>query len=901
MIILNLLLISEIIYIVGTASTFNESSLCYQPSKYIKPNHYDIEFISYIEEYIFYGEYNISISILNKTRNILINKYSEKLYFKNIVLIKNLEKHHENIKYTVYKPTYDIQEDIIDVSFKDELLPGNYTLYIKYFGFTDEVFRIFNVKKKIALVAVTYLHIIGTRQMSSCWDQQYLFLGATFNISIGCDQCTALSNMPLQNTEKNKHNILLKRFDTTPAMSPYLATIIVSNYLLRVDNYIQNIEMWCRNNTVFHMEFAKNVAENITLFFKNKWKQHSSNISKVTHVAIPNFPDNGIIVFGLVLYNEMDIVYDKNLYSVAHKIEVAQLVGHKVTQQWFYNLNNPFRSAFWFNKALTTLLAMNTVNKIYSDNRIINLFVVQNQHTSFYLDGDYRMWNSTSQDDSLSKIRESIRAPCILRMMQHAVTKEIFWKGIRSYANSNQFHRQSFMTFLEEVVADAKNVDIEISLQTMKYWTLEEHCPLIKVVRNYNISWSHYNISIQNSDILKIDCVPVIYTIQSVPDFDSLMHRLFCKSKDILTFTHNERGWIIVNVQQIGYYRVNYDDENWRRISDYLYYDDFTTIHVLNRAQIIDDAFHLMIADQLEASIFWSITSYLDREIDYIAWYPMFKALEYMFSTFPVDERTEKYADKINKTKTILNKLLAKIKYEEIDDADELRICLRQEAARWACFLGDITCMKKAKNKLEQHLQDPIKHRLLPWWTAWTYCRGLMITTMNETTLELMYIRKVEATDIKFSEYMACINYTDFIKMYLFHKQHSNTREEDQFLVNSFLHFITKHAKNPIILQYIVQNFNEIKLKNVNIIAALSIMINNVYSKNLALKIMMNAYSILETNLVEVNNTIHYRRLQIKEMRDSAINYIYARIITRIYFRNKQIRRQKQYFESLLF
>ncbi|XP_029160334.1 aminopeptidase M1-like [Nylanderia fulva] len=181
--------------------------------------------------------------------------------------------------------------------------------------------------------------------------------------------------MPLQNTEKNKHNILLKRFDTTPAMSPYLATIIVSNYLSRVDNNTQHIQMWCRNEFVFYMKFAKNVAEEITLLFKNTWKQHSNNISKVTHVAIPNFLDNGIIVFGLVFYNEMDIVYNKNLYSVAHKIEVAQLVGHKVTQQWFYNLNNPFRSASWFNKALTTLLAINTVNKV-----ILNNFNVITSH-----------------------------------------------------------------------------------------------------------------------------------------------------------------------------------------------------------------------------------------------------------------------------------------------------------------------------------------------------------------------------------------------------------------------------------------------------------------------------------------------------------------------------------------
>ncbi|XP_029160195.1 aminopeptidase N-like [Nylanderia fulva] len=302
-------------------------------------------------------------------------------------------------------------------------------------------------------------------------------------------------------------------------------------------------------------------------------------------------------------------------------------------------MNHPLVSDFWFNNGLVTLIAMYTVNEIYPDNRIINLFVVQNQHTSFYLD-DYDMENSTSQYDSLLKIRRSIRAPCILRMMQHVFTDEIFWKGVRSYRNNTQFHRQSFMTFLEEVVADAKNVDTEISLQTMEYWTLEEHCPLIKVVRNYSDHGSYIHVSVQNYDTLEIDCIPVTFTTQTYTNFNNFTHYWLCKSWDLnSTNSFLENGWMIFNIQQIGYYRVNYDNENWRRISDYLYNDDFTTIHVLNRAQIIDDAFHLVIAGHLNASIFWSITSYLDREIDYIAWYPMFKALENMFSTFPVDEK----------------------------------------------------------------------------------------------------------------------------------------------------------------------------------------------------------------------------------------------------------------------
>ncbi|XP_029177882.1 aminopeptidase N-like [Nylanderia fulva] len=174
----------------------------------------------------------------------------------------------------------------------------------------------------------------------------------------------------------------------------------------------------------------------------------------------------------------------------------------------------------------------------------------------------------------------------------------------------------------------------------MKYWTLEEHCPLIKVVRNYGGPWIDVHVSIQNYDTLQIDCIPVTFTTQTYPNFNNFTHYWLCKSWDLISLL--EDGWIIFNIQQIGYYRVNYDDENWQRISNYLSYDNFTTIHVLNRAQIIDDAFHLVITGHLNASIFWNITSYLFREENYIAWYPMFKALEYMFSTFPGEEKKQK-------------------------------------------------------------------------------------------------------------------------------------------------------------------------------------------------------------------------------------------------------------------
>ena len=49
---------------------------------------------------------------------------------------------------------------------------------------------------------------------------------------------------------------------------------------------------------------------------------------------------------------------------------------------------------------------------------------------------------------------------------------------------------------------------------------------------------------------------------------------------------------MLFNIQETGYFRVNYDDANWQLLVNQLA-DDHTAIHVINRAQLIDDALDL--------------------------------------------------------------------------------------------------------------------------------------------------------------------------------------------------------------------------------------------------------------------------------------------------------------------
>lgn len=62
-----------------------------------------------------------------------------------------------------------------------------------------------------------------------------------------------------------------------------------------------------------------------------------------------------------------------------------------------------------------------------------------------------------------------------------------------------------------------------------------------------------------------------------------------------------------------------------------------------------------MITKQLDSSIFWKITKYLEQETDFVAWYPMFKALEYMSSAFSLP------GEETNKIKVDINRLFVNL------------------------------------------------------------------------------------------------------------------------------------------------------------------------------------------------------------------------------------------------
>ena len=88
-------------------------------------------------------------------------------------------------------------------------------------------------------------------------------------------------------------------------------------------------------------------------------------------------------------------------------------------------------------------------------------------------------------------------------------------------------------------------------------------------------------------------------------------------------------SWIIGNLKHSAYLRVNYDETNWKLIAKQLG-TDYTQIHEINRATLIDDAYNLGKAELIPTAILLDMVKHLEFETSHIPWTPAFDGLNYI-------------------------------------------------------------------------------------------------------------------------------------------------------------------------------------------------------------------------------------------------------------------------------
>ncbi|XP_018367797.1 PREDICTED: aminopeptidase M1-like [Trachymyrmex cornetzi] len=438
------------------------------------------------------------------------------------------------------------------------------------------------------------------------------------------------------------------------------------------------------------------------------------------HVVIPNFSQDDTSKWGLVFHTEANLICDEQTDSVMHKIEVARLIAPKIAYQWFSNVfSYNWWTRFWLHDGLATLFGEETIVKIFNDSTIMDFLIVQNQYESLHL-GSYFDMNpqitNLLEIDSLFSFPRYLKVLIVLRMLQSAITDKVFRNNVHTYVNRHIFSSTISLNFwsMQEPIEAFK---CYIPSNKFLTWITYRHYQIVTFEQAEADSYKGKLSQIYNPIGQGRWWIPINlknYKLQTAGTL-SMKNLTTCLTPDLPSFILyvQQIDWAydwIVNIQRGGYYRVKYDLKGWNAIANYLNSTagEYEGISVINRAKIIDDAFHLMMENQLDVSIFWNLTQFLSQETNYVVWYPMIKVFEYMSTIFPISKDEIMFIDDIKaKLRELLDKPLMAILFDKHIKENGFTESFKQEILKWSCALKHIQCAKRAKDALEYHLQNP--------------------------------------------------------------------------------------------------------------------------------------------------------------------------------------------------
>lgn len=75
---------------------------------------------------------------------------------------------------------------------------------------------------------------------------------------------------------------------------------------------------------------------------------------------------------------------------------------------------------------------------------------------------------------------------------------------------------------------------------------------------------------------------------------------------------------------------MNYDKRNWNLLAQFLCTNDRLKIPVYTRAKLLHDAWNLAYAGDLSFDIALNMTLFLKKEIEYLAWDPVFTFIDHI-------------------------------------------------------------------------------------------------------------------------------------------------------------------------------------------------------------------------------------------------------------------------------
>ncbi|BES97198.1 aminopeptidase [Nesidiocoris tenuis] len=703
----------------------------------VVPHSYDLKLIPFLQpgNFNFSGNVDITINVTQPTYNITLHSADLSIHTTSVRRLPPAEDNDivsdaspsAEVQIPIRKTEFDLKREFYIMHFNQRLEPGQYKLVIQFAGVLNDALQGFYRSSYVSnnvtsWIATTQFQSTDARRAFPCFDEPAL--KAKFTIHIGRpEQMNTISNMPKSGPSTPVEGIrgyYWDHFSESLPMSTYLVAFTVSDF----DHYADGMfKVWARSSAVDQAKYALSIGPRILRYFEQYFGIRYP-LPKMDMIALPDFAAGAMENWGLITYRESTMLYQEGVSASRHKQRVGTVVAHELAHQWFGNLVTPsWWTDLWLNEGFATYIESLGVEVVEPTWRTGDQFVVHDLQNVLEQDAyksSHPVSAPVSHPNEIDEIFDSIsygKGASIIRMMDHFLTTPVFKRGLTNYLNSRIYGSASqddlWEALTDQAHADnALDPDVTVK-QIMDTWTLKTGFPVVTVIRNYDTGsaevtqkrFQYVNaLNAQSTDWW----VPLSYTTQDRADFTSTRPSYWLKARSSIVIDNintNPNRWVIFNINETGFYRVNYDERNWQLIINQLRdRDRFMNIGELNRAQLIDDSLQLARAGLLNYSIALNLTTYLSEELAYLPWeaaLPGLGFLNTMLKKMPIYDKFKGYF--LN----LINRLYEETGFIDKHTDEQLLIYKRVEVLRWACALGHEDCVKNAVLQFQHWRSSP--------------------------------------------------------------------------------------------------------------------------------------------------------------------------------------------------
>nr|XP_045584294.1 uncharacterized protein LOC123746672 [Procambarus clarkii] len=705
----------------------------------LKPLHYVVKLQPFINgNFSIVGYVEIEMEVLEPTSNITLHILDIITKNETIKVVPSDDVNGTGIE--VQQNLYDNDRQFYTGVLAEELEVGrNYILSMQFLGYlNDELVGFYrstytDEDGNTRLLASTQFESTDARRAFPCFDEPAM--KATFEIFLAREaSMSSISNMPKYETfpVEGQEGWEWDHFNTSVPMSTYLVAFVVSDFAHVDSNFNDHVlfRVWAREAAIEQADYAINTGPEVLTFYE-EYFSIPFPLPKQDMCAIPAFTGGAMENWGLIIYSESSLLFDPAVSSAHDQQQVVVVISHELAHQWFGNLVTPdWWTDLWLNEGFASFMENVGTNHIEPSWRMWDQFVSNDLQDVLELDSlesSHPISIPVGSPSEIDQIFDDIsysKGSSVIRMMYNFLTESTFRKGITNYLNGQKYsnaEQDDLWRYLTEAAHEDGTLPPDTTVKMiMDTWTLQMGYPVIEVVRSADgtsatLTQERFLLvkSANSSDTHDYKWwVPLTYTSQDDPNFNNTQAMEWMKDSEpeiTISSLPGKDQWVIFNLQETGYYRVNYDEDNWNLLIQQLN-TDHQVIHVINRAQIIDDAMDLAHAGQLSYNTALSVNGYLKAETEYIAWNTAINNLAYLEMMFT---RTGGYGALKRYLLSLLTPLYDAVGFDDNRSDPQLDQYKRVLALSGACSLEYQDCVDNSVSLFQEWMLNPTNNSIV--------------------------------------------------------------------------------------------------------------------------------------------------------------------------------------------